>query len=115
MKTFAIDMEDATKKNANYREVIYTDENIQIVLMGLVGGEDIPFEIHDGTQFIRVESGCGLAIVNGKEYILRDGDSITIPPRHEHYVKNDSEEILQLYSIYSPPEHPPDTLQEKQW
>ena len=114
MKTFAIDIEGETKKNTNYRKVIYTDKNIQVVLMGLIGGEDIPFEIHSGTQFIKVENGRGLAIVDGKEYILREGDCITIPPGKEHYIKNDSETILQLYSIYSPPEHSPGTIQEKQ-
>jgi len=114
MDVFAIDIEDATKQNTNYRKVIYTDQNIQIVLMGLISGEDIPSEIHNGTQFIRVESGKGLAIVNNKKYILRDGDIITIPPHHKHYVKNNGNTMLKLYSIYSPPEHPINTLQETQ-
>ena len=114
MKAFAIDIEEATKRNTNYREVIYTDENIQIVLMGLIEGEDIPKEVHGGTQFIRVESGRGLAIVGGKKYKLEDGSSITIPPHHEHYIKNNSSEMLKLYSIYSPPEHDPGTLQDHQ-
>ena len=115
MKTFSVNIEKATIKNVNYRKVIYTDENIQIALMGLIEGEDIPFETHYGTQFIRVESGRGLAIVEGKKYNLEDGSSITIPPHHKHYVKNNSKEILKLYTIYSPPEHKPGTIQESQY
>jgi mannose-6-phosphate isomerase-like protein (cupin superfamily) len=81
---------------------------MQIVLMALIPGEDIPKEVHDGTQFIRVEAGTGIAIVDGRRYMLKDGISLTIPAGAKHYIKNNSKDnkALKLYSIYTPPEHP---------
>jgi quercetin dioxygenase-like cupin family protein len=111
---FFTNIETTTLRNTNYRKVIYTDHNIQIVLMNLQPGEDIPLETHTGTQFIRVEGGKGEAIVAGKKYALSDGGSITIPPHTKHYVKNTSDEPLTLYSIYSPPEHKRGLVQKYQ-
>ena len=69
---------------------------------------DIHKEKHPNTtQLIRIEKGNGIAIVNGKRKNLSDGVLIIIPPNTTHYIKNTSKtEPLQLYSVYSPPEHP---------
>jgi len=109
-----LNIEEETKNNVDYRRIIYTDDNIQIALMNLQEGEDIPEEVHDGTQFIRVESGEGEAIVGGKIYPLYDGISITIPRQTKHYVRNTSKDALTLYSIYSPPEHTDGLIEHKQ-
>ncbi len=112
--TSYLNIEKETQDNANYRKVIYTDSNIQIVLMNLQPGEDIPKETHSGTQFIRVEGGWGEAIVSDKVYTLSDGMVITIPPFNEHYIRNTSGIPLTLYSIYSPPEHEHGLVQHEQ-
>ena len=98
-----INIEKASLKNTKYRKIIYTDDNIQIVLMSLKSGEDIEKEIHEGSQFIRVESGNGWAKIGDRKVMLKDGVAITIPPGVEHYIK--STRGLKLYTIYSPPEH----------
>lgn len=98
-----LNIEKETIKNKQYRKIIYTDKNIQLVLMNLYPGEEIEKETHVGSQFIRVEEGFGWATVGDKKFILKDGVSITIPPNTEHYVK--STQGLKLYTIYSPPEH----------
>lgn len=110
---FYLDIESRTLDNSNYRKVIYTDENIQIVLMNLQEGEDIPSEVHPTTtQFIKVEGGFGEAIVDGQKYVISYGDSITIPPNTRHHIRNLSSQPLTLYTIYSPPEHAPHLIQE---
>ncbi len=114
LHTFYTNIENQTISNKFYRNVKYTDDNIQIVLMNLQPGEDIPEEKHNGTQFIRIESGKGLAMVSGKSYNLHDGVSITIPKMTKHYIKNISNTPLTLYSIYSPPEHPKKLVQYEQ-
>lgn len=105
-------IETHTKKNRSYRRVIYTGPKnqkgrMQLVLMALAPGEDIPLETHKTiSQFIRVEAGRGYALVGRKRYTLRDGISIIIPPGRPHYIKNTSKRhFLKLYSIYTPPEH----------
>jgi len=107
------DIEQLTLENKNYREVLYTTENMQLVLMSLKPDEEIGLEIHhDESQFFRFESGFGIAQVESKEYIVQDGDSLIVPPGSEHNIINTHPtERLQLYTIYTPPHHPPNTKQ----
>lgn len=104
-------IELSTIDNEYYRNVVYTDENIQIVEMSLRPGIEIGLERHpETTQFFRIESGFGLARVDDTYYILENGIAFAVPPNHLHNVTNLSEtEDLKLYTIYSPPVHPPGT------
>lgn len=106
-------IEELTLANRNYRHVLYTTNNLQLVLMSLRPQEEIGSEIHPTTsQFIRVEKGVGKAVIDGKNYKLEDGDVVVIPPGAKHNIINISPHApLQLYTIYTPPNHPPKTLQ----
>lgn len=112
MKPHVVNIEEETLDNTDYRRVVYTvPGSFQLVYMSIPGGQDIPEEIHpDITQFIRVESGLGIATVDGKYYALGDGTSITIPPGSSHRIESSGSEDLKLYSIYTPPEHKPGTI-----
>ena len=57
MKGFKIDLEKATLENTDYRRVLYTAHNSQLVLMSLKPGEEIGEEVHKLDQFIRIEQG----------------------------------------------------------
>lgn len=47
--------------------VLYTGQNIQLVLMTLKPGEEIGEEVHPSTdQFFRVEEGKGEVRINGE-------------------------------------------------
>ena len=110
-------IERDTLKNNNYRKVIYTvPDKTQLVLMSLKPGEDIPMEVHPHiAQFFRVEKGKGIAIINDQKYRLKDGFSIIIPPNTKHYIKNTSPtDDLKMYTLYSPPNHPPDRINKRQ-
>lgn len=111
MNGFVTNIEDDTLKNINYRKIIYTDSQIQIALMTLYPNEDIPREKHKGSQFIRIESGSAEIIINGVLYTLHDGMIAVIPSNTWHYVRNVGAGLLQLYTIYSPPEHEPELVQ----
>lgn len=111
MSTYKTNIESDTIQNLFYRKILFTGPNLQLAVMSLEPGEDIPFEIHDGDQFIRVEQGQAYVIVEDEEFILNVDDIIIIPQGSEHYVSNNSlKDDLKLYSIYSPPEHPKDKL-----
>lgn len=114
---FYTNIEDKTIANKYYRKVIYTDKFQQLVLMSLNPGEYIHREKHDGTQFFRIEKGNGIAEVgtNNKKIKLKDGISLTIPPNVLHKIINNSKtEILKMYTIYSPPQHNPNTINKRQ-
>jgi mannose-6-phosphate isomerase-like protein (cupin superfamily) len=109
---YITNIEKRSLDNENFREVLFTAKNTQLVLMALKPGEEIGLETHDDIdQFIRVESGDGKAILNGKETSLEDGSAVVIPAGTEHNIVNVSKtETLKLYTIYSPPEHPDGTV-----
>ncbi|MBI2635191.1 MAG: cupin domain-containing protein [Parcubacteria group bacterium] len=106
MKGYVTNIEKASLENENFRQVLYTAKNSQLVLMSLKPGEEIGEEIHALDQFIRVEKGAGKAILDDIEYIIEDGSAIVIPAGTKHNIINTSADAeLKLYTIYSPPEH----------
>jgi mannose-6-phosphate isomerase-like protein (cupin superfamily) len=107
MKGFNINIEAETLSNNNFRKVLYTAKESQLVLMSLVPGEDIGEEIHnENDQFFRFEGGVGKCIIDGNEYDVKDGSAIVVPKGSSHNVINTSEtEDLKMYTIYSPAHH----------
>ncbi|MEK7599141.1 MAG: cupin domain-containing protein [Patescibacteria group bacterium] len=106
MKGYVINIEKASLENENFRKVLYTAKNSQLVVMSLKPNEDIGEEVHQLDQFIRCESGSGKAILNGVEHIISDGFAIVVPAGAKHNIINtSSDKPLKLYTIYSPPNH----------
>ena len=111
MAGFFINIEQATLQNDNFRKVLNTAKNSQLVVMSLLPGEDIGVEVHDLDQFIRFESGQGKVVLDGQEHTVEDDWAVVIPAGVEHNVINTSAtEKMKLYSIYSPPEHADGTV-----
>ena len=112
MSGYSIDLEEKTLANNNFREVLYTTKRSQLVLMTLQAGEEIGMEHHEGhDQFIRVEEGEGVAILDGEKHALKDGVAVVIPAGTEHNVINTSTtSAMRLYTLYTPPEHPEGTI-----
>ena len=77
MAGYSINIEDKTLENENFREVLYTAPQSQLVVMTLKPGEEIGLETHDDRdQFIRVEEGEGVAILDGEKHALEDGTAV---------------------------------------
>jgi len=110
---FVTDIEKDTLKNNDYRRVLFTSRNLQVVLMSIPPGGDIGMEVHEAIdQFIRVEKGKGKVILNGKEEQISDGFAFVVPQGTEHNLVNDGEEDLKVYTIYSPPNHMKNTVRK---
>lgn len=106
MKGYISNIEKDTLENENYRKVLYTAKNSQLVLMSLLPGEEIGEEVHDLDQFLRIESGHGEAVIDGVSHDIEDGSAIVVPAGANHNIINTSDtDKLKLYSIYSPAEH----------
>ncbi len=117
MLGWAGDIERQTLENEAFRAVVFTGEHTQLTVMRLRPGEDIGWEAHPHLdQFIRIEAG------RGRTEFGRTSDSvdeahdvqadwaIVIPAGVWHNVVNTGSDDLKLYSLYAPPEHPPDTV-----
>ena len=107
MQGFNANIEKETLENNNFRRVLYTGKNSQLVLMSLKPQEEIGMEVHpDNDQFFRFEKGEGKCVIDGNEYALSDGSAIVVPAGAEHNIINTSAtEDLKLYTIYSPAHH----------
>lgn len=107
MKGFSANIEKETLENPNFRKVLYTGKNSQLVLMSLKPKEEIGMEVHkENDQFFRFEKGEGKCIIDGNEYDLKDGVAVVVPSGAQHNIINTSEtEDLKLYTIYSPAHH----------
>ena len=106
MKGFCDDIEKLTEENQDFRRVLYTGKNLQLVLMTLQPGEEIGEEVHeDRDQFFRIEEGSGVIDIDGVENPVQDDIAVIVPAGARHNVRNTGDEPLQLYTIYGPPEH----------
>ncbi|MGZ3722092.1 MAG: cupin domain-containing protein [Bdellovibrionales bacterium] len=106
MKGFVGDIEKLTEGNSDFRRVLYTGRNLQLVLMTIQPADEIGEEVHaDRDQFFRVESGEGEVWIDGNRSKIKSGDAVVVPAKAKHNVVNTGSKVLHLYSIYGPPEH----------
>jgi mannose-6-phosphate isomerase-like protein (cupin superfamily) len=105
-------IETLTVENTDFRKVLYTGEQSQLVLMSLLPGEEIGLETHsENDQFFRFEAGQGKVIINETEYAVTDGHAIIIPKGAAHNIINTSAtDALKMYTIYSPAHHKDGTV-----
>jgi len=106
MKGYCDDIETLTLENEDFRRVLYTGHNLQLVLMTLPPGCDIGEEVHqDRDQFFRIEEGRGVVRIDGVDNRVEDDFAVIVPAGARHNVINDGDRPLRLYTIYGPPEH----------
>jgi len=111
MRGFVDDIEEMTEHNSDFRRVLYTGKNLQLVLMALAPGEDIGEEVHpDRDQFFRIEEGKGEVSIDGRKSKIESDSAILVPAGARHNVKNTGDKPLKLYTLYGPPEHADGTV-----
>jgi mannose-6-phosphate isomerase-like protein (cupin superfamily) len=105
MKGYVDNIERATLENEVFRRVLYTGQNLQLVLMTLPAGCDIGEEVHeDRDQFFRIEEGEGRIVIDGVEHRVEDDYAVIVPAGARHNVIA-GDRPLKLYTLYAPPEH----------
>lgn len=108
---FAEDIKKLTKENTNFRKVLHTGVQSQLVAMSLSAGQDIGEEVHQNTdQMIFIVDGEGEAILNGEERKMEEHDVVFVPAGVMHNFSNTGDEDLKLFTIYAPPEHKDGTI-----
>ena len=105
MKGYISNIEKLTLENENFRKVLYTDKNSQLVVMSLLPGEEIGEEVHDVDQFLRIEKGIGKAVLSDVSHDIGDGSAVIVPAGTKHNIVNGAIDSMKLYSLYMPPHH----------
>jgi len=94
-------------ENNSFRRVLFTNKYSQVVLMSILPGEDIGQEVHEGVDQVLVfAQGTGDAVVDGETHDIVAGDLFTVPAGTEHNFINTGSDVMKLFTVYSPPEHP---------
>lgn len=106
MLGFVDNIERLTVENNDFRRVLYTGRNLQLVLMTLQPGEEIGEEVHhDRDQFFRIEQGQGEIVIDGKATPVQAESAIIVPAGARHNLINTGAAPIRLYTVYGPPEH----------
>jgi mannose-6-phosphate isomerase-like protein (cupin superfamily) len=105
MKGYVQDIEAVVRRNEDFRRVLYTARDCQIVVMALKPHEEIGAEVHRLDQFFRVEAGRGEVVLDGVHTLIRAGSAVLAPAGAMHNIINTGSVPLKLYTVYSPPNH----------
>lgn len=99
------------KENENFRQVLFTTELSQLVLMSVAPGDDIGEETHDDTdQILSFVAGSGEAVIEGESRPIAAGSVVVVPAGTRHNFINQGGEPLKLYTVYVPPNHKDGTV-----
>jgi mannose-6-phosphate isomerase-like protein (cupin superfamily) len=106
MKGYIANIEDLTAANHDFRQVLYTGQHLQLVLMALKPGQDIGAETHaTHDQFFRIEKGHGQITIDGNITAIKGGDGVIVPAGSLHNLRNTGDKAMRLYTLYGPPNH----------
>jgi mannose-6-phosphate isomerase-like protein (cupin superfamily) len=105
MKGYVQDIGSIATGNNDFRRVLYTAQNCQLVVMSLKPQEDIGAEAHKVDQFFRVEAGRGEAELDGVRTAIQAGHAVIVPAGARHNIISTGSEPLKLYTLYAPPNH----------
>lgn len=99
-------------ENNNFRQVLFTATDGQLVVMSLLPQEEIGLEVHPTIdQFFWIVKGAARAVLNGEETTVSSGEVLIVPRGTNHNVVNTSAtEALKLFTVYTPPNHPDGTI-----
>ena len=99
------------EQSTDFRRVLWTGKNSQLVTMTIPPGGEIGEETHPHTdQLLAFVSGTGEAIVAGESEQIARGDLIVVPAGTVHNFRNTGVDPLVLYTMYAPAEHADGTV-----
>src|ERR687894_2749585 len=94
------------EKSPDFRRVLWTGQNTQLVIMTIPPDGEIGEEVHeDIDQILTFVSGSGEAKVGGATKKVAQGDLVVVPAGTKHNFVNAGPNPLVLYTVYGPPEH----------
>jgi mannose-6-phosphate isomerase-like protein (cupin superfamily) len=99
-----------SEQNTDFRRVIFTGRNIQIVAMALAPGEEIGEEAHDVDQCFFFVAGMAQATTAGRTKRIGKDGALCVPAGTRHNIRNAGRDSLKLFTIYAPPQHPAGTV-----
>lgn len=95
-----------TQENENFRRVLFTGANSQLVVMSIPPGGEVGEETHKYTeQTLFFISGTGEGELDDKKFPIVPGDVVVVVPGTKHNFWNTGTQDLKIYTVYAPPNH----------
>jgi mannose-6-phosphate isomerase-like protein (cupin superfamily) len=95
-----------TKENENFRRVVFTGPNSQLVVMSIPPGGEVGEETHHYTeQTLFFLSGTGEGTLGDRKFPIAPGDAVVVTAGTKHNFRNTGTEPLKIYTVYAPPNH----------
>ena len=106
-----VDVIALARQSDDFRRVVITGDNMQIVVMTIQPGEEIGAETHEGhDQVLFFVDGEGEAVLDGIHTQVGPGDLSFVHAGVHHNFINTGSEPLRIVTAYAPPEHEPGTV-----
>ena len=103
---FQTNLTKAAADNQNFRQVLFTGTNSQLVVMSIPPGGEVGQETHkDVEQILYFQSGTGQAILDGATSTIVAGDVVIVTPGTQHNFINTGKTPLKIFTTYAPPNH----------
>ncbi len=106
INSFVGSIEQLVIRNDNFREVLFTGEKSQLVVMSIPVEGEVGEETHEHVeQTLYIVSGVCKVVLDDEEHIISGGDVVVVTPGTKHNFINVGEEIVKIITTYSPPNH----------
>lgn len=93
-------------KNENFREVLFTGEKTQLVVMSIPVNGEVGEETHKYVeQVLYFLSGTCKVILNDEESVVSGGDIAVVTPNTKHNFINVGDDVVKIVTVYSPSNH----------
>src|SRR4051812_26145897 len=89
------------EQSADFRRVLWTGKNTQLVIMTIPPDGEIGEEVHDEIdQILTFVSGTARAELGGDSQDVAQGDLVVVPAGTRHNFRNTGANPLVLYTVY---------------
>ena len=106
-----VDVIGLARRSDDFRRVVITGEEMQIVVMTIQPGEEIGAETHAGhDQVLFFVDGEGEAVLDGERSRVSAGDLSFVHAGVHHNFVNTGSSPLRIVTAYAPPEHEAGTV-----
>lgn len=101
-----LDIIEQARESDDFRRVLMTGQNMQIVVMTIPPGGEIGAETHPDTdQVLFFIDGEGESILDGERSPVEPGHLVFVRAGTHHNFINTGEQPLRIATAYAPPEH----------
>ena len=110
MKEFIKNIEKAQvltlKEQVSYQDgqvvskTLAQNEHVSVTLFAFDKDEEISTHESGGDAFVTCLDGVGKITIDGKEYVLKEGESIVMPAKHPHAVYGQEQFKMLLVVIF---------------